>query len=108
MHLKYHDKNTIVKLEWDIQKSINNFQKHGLSFEDAVHVLQGRTITFEDSRQNYGETRYITLGELEGRVVILVHTTRNDYVRIISMRKANEREKKIYYERLEKSGCYER
>lgn len=48
----------------------------------------------ENDRNDYGETRYITLGELEKRVIVLVHTKRVGRIRIISMRKANEREKK--------------
>lgn len=68
-----------------------------------MFVFESPTITFEDDRKDYRETRYITLRQLKKRVVILVHTTRNYTIRIISMRKANEREKKIYYEQLEKT-----
>jgi uncharacterized DUF497 family protein len=51
----------------------------------------------------HGEHRYVTLGQLAKRVVVIVHTQRGDKIRIISLRKANEREKKIYNERLKKS-----
>jgi len=91
-----------MDLEWDENKSLKNFEKHGLLFEDTALVFRGKTITFEDDRKDYGENRYITLGELARRVVVIVHTLRGNTIRIISMRKANEREKKIYYERLEK------
>ena len=54
-----------------------------------------------DSRFDYGEVRLITLGLLGGRVVIIAHAPRGDDVtRIISMRKANRREQKIYQKRL--------
>jgi uncharacterized DUF497 family protein len=66
-------------------------------------IFSGETITFLDDRQEYGEERLITLGELMGRVVVVVHTPRDHAIRIISMRKANEREKKIYYERLKEN-----
>lgn len=92
-----------MDFEWDQQKNNTNFEKHGLRFEDVSLVFDGCTVTFEDDRNDYGEVRYITLGELEKRVVILVHTIRGTRIRIISMRKANEREKKIYYERLKQS-----
>jgi uncharacterized protein len=65
-------------------------------------VFEGPTLTFEDLRQNYGEPRYLTVGELAGRVVIIAHTLRGDATRIISMRKANAREAERYQERLEK------
>jgi uncharacterized protein len=90
-----------MKFEWDTKKNQNNYDKHGLSFEDADLVFEGETISFKDDREDYGEERFITLGELKKRVVVVVHTQREFVTRIISMRKANEREKKIYFKRLE-------
>jgi uncharacterized DUF497 family protein len=86
--------------EWDEEKCRANFEKHGLSFEDAWHVLAGDTITIPDERYDYGEDRLITLGRLAGRVVVVVHVARGEHTRIISMRKANAREQAIYQERL--------
>ena len=91
-----------MKLEWDNKKNSENLKKHKLSFEDAELIFKSQTLTFVDYRHDYGEIRFITLGSLTGRVVVLVHTTRGDRVRIISMRKANERKKKIYHERFRK------
>ena len=87
--------------EWDEAKNRSNFAKHGLDFGDAEQVLAGPCVTFVDSRFDYGEERLITLGQLAGRVVIIAHAPRgDDTTRIISMRKANRREQKIYQERL--------
>ena len=86
--------------EWDDEKNHNNLAKHGLSFEDVGQVFEGDTITFEDTRFNYSEPRFITFGLLAGRMVVIAHTPRNEKTRIISMRKANKREQKIYQERL--------
>jgi uncharacterized DUF497 family protein len=87
--------------EWDEAKNRSNFVKHGLDFADAERVLTGMCVTFVDSRFDYGEERLITLGPLAGRVVIIAHAPRGDDItRIISMRKANRREQKIYQERL--------
>lgn len=91
--------------EWDKKKSQENLSKHGLSFEDASIVFSGPCITFEDRRTDYREERFITLGSLLGRVVVIAHTPRGEKTRIISMRKANSREKKIYQERLETNWC---
>jgi hypothetical protein len=63
----------------------------------------GSCATFEDTRIDYGEPRFITFGFLEGRMVVIAHTPRKDKTRIISMRKANNREQKTYQERLEKT-----
>ena len=62
----------------------------------ADEVFAGSTLTVEDDRQNYGEDRFITIGFLDGRMVILVWTPRSGMRRIISMRKANERERALY------------
>ena len=87
--------------EWDETKSQENLSKHGLSFDDAEIVFAGPCVTFEDNRFDYGEPRFITLGHLEGRVVVVAHTPRGARMRIISMRKGNRREEKACQERLE-------
>lgn len=94
----------MMDLEWDDDKNKINIEKHGIDFKDAVFVFSGKVITFKDDRNDYGEDRFITLGELEKRVIVVIHTQRAYNLRIISMRKANEREKKIYFKRLEESG----
>jgi len=85
--------------EWDEAKNRSNLVKHGLDFADAEQVLTGPCVAFVDSRFDYGEERLITLGLLAGRVVIVAHAPRGDTTRIISMRKANRREQKIYYQK---------
>ena len=85
--------------EWDEQKKAENFIKHGLSFEDAEIVFGGPCLTFEDCRFDYGEVRFLTFGLLQRRVVVIAHTRRGRSTRIISMRKANTREQKTYYQK---------
>lgn len=87
--------------EWGETKNQENLLKHGLSFDDAEIVFAGPCVTFEDNRFDYGEPRFITLGHLEGRVLVVAHTPRGARMRIISMRKGNRREEKDYQERLE-------
>jgi hypothetical protein len=87
--------------EWDEAKNRSNFAKHGLDFADAKQVLTGPCVTFVDDRFDYGEKRLITLGLLASRVVVIAHAPRGeDKTRIISMRKANRREQRIYQKRL--------
>ena len=62
----------------------------------ADEVFAGATLTVEDDRQDYGEDRFITIGFLDGRMVVVVWTPRSGMHRIISMRKANEREEALY------------
>ena len=89
-----------MRFEWDDAKNQTNRRKHGLDFADAHLVFGGRTLTFEDLRQTYDEPRYHTVGVLAGRMVIIAHTLRAYATRIVSMRKANARERARYQERL--------
>lgn len=63
-------------------------------------VSEGDTLDVIDNRFDYGEERVITVGHLDGRLVVVVWTERGDARHIISMRKANEREKKRFAQRL--------
>lgn len=85
-----------IQFEWDNNKNTINRNKHGLDFRDAYLVFAGDIITVKDTRKDYGEERYASLGMLEGRCVFIAYTKRNLKLRIISMRKANARETKIY------------
>jgi len=86
--------------EWDGAEIRSNVAKHGLDFEDAELVFTAPCVTFVDNRFDYGEERFVTLGFLGGRLVMIAHAQRGETTRIISMRKANRREQKIYQERL--------
>lgn len=92
-----------MEFEWDDNKKRKNFQKHGLNFEDAHLVFKSNLVVTEDKRKNYGETRYCALGVLEERIIFVVYTLRSSVIRIISMRKANAYERKIYQERLKEN-----
>lgn len=85
-----------MKVEFDEAKRTSTLEQRGLDMARAGEVLDGDTLTIEDDRMDYGETRYITIGFLDERMVVLVWTPRGDAHRIISMRKANDREKAIY------------
>jgi uncharacterized DUF497 family protein len=89
-----------MEFEWDDAKNRSNFTKHGLDFADAELVFAGPCVTFVDDRFDYGEERFVTLGLLAGRLVVIAHVPRGEATRIISMRKANRREQKIYQKRL--------
>jgi len=85
-----------VRIEFDEIKRAATLESRGLDKARAAEVLAGATLTVEDDRRDYGEDRYITAGFLGSSMVVLVWTPRNDAYRIISMRKANERERQLY------------
>lgn len=90
-----------MTFDWDESKAAQNAVKHGVPLEYAVRVfLDERRLDAEDTRRDYGEERRFTLGEIEGRVYAVAYTVREKVIRLISARKANEREQKKYYETL--------
>ena len=86
MYIKYS------RLEFDTGKRDKTLAERGLDFARAGEVFSGVTATVVDTRSDYGEPRLNTVGMLDGRLVVLVWTPRGEVRRIISMRKANERE----------------
>ena len=72
--------------------------KHGIDFLDVPSLFDGDTLTAEDDRFDYGGRRFVTLGLVQGRVGLVVHTERDDAIRIISVRKATKYEERKYFE----------
>jgi uncharacterized DUF497 family protein len=85
-----------MEIEFDQEKRAITLLERGLDFARAGEILAGPVLTGEDARRDYGERRFITLGQLDSRIVVLVWTWRGSVRRIISMRHANDREKNKY------------
>jgi uncharacterized protein len=81
-----------VQITFDPAKRDKTLADRGLDFADAALVFAGVTVEIEDIRKNYGESRIICYGLLEGRMVVVGYTPRGTARHIFSMRKANERE----------------
>ena len=81
-----------MKIIFDEAKRTRTLLERGLDFTQAAQVFSGPTVTFEDTRREYGEIRWISMGLLGQRAVVLVWTPRGDARRIISMRYAHDRE----------------
>ena len=90
-----------MDIEFDTAKREKTLAERGLDFARAAEVFNGHQFTLQDVRKNYSEPRFITVGTLDGRMVIVVWTPRGEVRRIISMRKANEREQTQYRYRLD-------
>jgi hypothetical protein len=87
-----------VRFEWDEKKNEDNIRKHGFDFADAPDVFDSPMFVRLDEREDYGEDRWIGIGTLYGRVVVVVFTERadGDITRIISLRKAMKHEREAY------------
>lgn len=87
----------MLEFEWDKNKNEANFKKHGIKFDEAICIFEGKVLTSADERNDYGEQRWISIGEIEGvAVIVLIHTDRHNKLRIISARKANKKERRKY------------
>ena len=84
--------------DWDPDKAVANYEKHGVSFEDAASVFQDvNALTYRDAVHSETELRLITLGISSfSRLFLVVNTERGDNIRIISARKPNASERKFY------------
>jgi uncharacterized DUF497 family protein len=86
-----------MKLEWDIQKNEVNIKKHRLDFADAHKVFENPLLVNLDDSQDYEEDRWIGIGLMDMRVVVIVFTEPDEnIIRIISFRKATSNERKQY------------
>ena len=92
----------LTKFEWDPAKALANLRKHGVSFETAMRVFADPLASSNQDRIEDGEPRWITIGVVEGYVLLVVaHTVRNEddgteIIRIISARRADPKERKDY------------
>ncbi|MBW8320698.1 MAG: BrnT family toxin [Arenimonas sp.] len=85
-----------MELEWDEEKREKNLRERGVDFADAVRFDLASSVTRVDDRNDYGEKRFVSLGSLDGRLHVLCWTRRGERLRIISLRKANDREQKAF------------
>lgn len=88
---------THMDFEWDESKSEACFHERGFDFAYAAQAFwdPNRWVR-ADLRFDYGEPRFLLLGQVQGRLFSLIYTPRLHAVRIISARKANARESKLY------------
>jgi len=86
----------IVELEFDPAKSARNLRERGISFERFADMDLATALVVVDTRADYGEPRVRFFGTIDGRLHVAVITYRSDKVRVISLRRANEREERRY------------
>lgn len=89
-----------MNFEWDEAKSERCFRERGFDFAYAARAFfDPDRLIRADTRHSYGEERYRLTGKIDGRLFVVVYTPRQDAIRIISARKANQREVKHYEDR---------
>lgn len=91
----------LVRFVFDPEKDKFNLAKHGVSLALAEILFTGAHVSIADERFDYGEARRIAFGFINGRLFVCVYSDRGLQRRVISLRKANQREVKRYGETIE-------
>jgi uncharacterized DUF497 family protein len=90
-----------VNFEWDDDKNHENIRKHGFDFGDAWEIFQAPFVIDLDLRTDYGEDRWIVIGLLGSRTVVVTFTLRGTQtIRIVSLRKASRHEREKFEEEI--------
>lgn len=84
-----------MEFEWDWAKRAANIAKHGFDFRDAETIFAGRTVVV-GTRTVGGEVRERTVGVLDGIHVTIIVTRRGGAIRVISIRRAREDERRAH------------
>ena len=88
-----------MRFEWDDEKNKSNIRNHGFDFADAWEIFEAPLLAGLDDREDYDEERWIGIGLLSGRIVVVVFTERDaETIRLISLRKASRYERIKYEE----------
>jgi uncharacterized protein len=81
-------------VDFDPAKDAKNIRKHGISLTRFADMTGHMFV--EDERFDYGERRFLVFGAIDGRLHVAVLTYRGQDERIISLRRANQKEQKAY------------
>ena len=92
-----------MDITFDSGKNKRNIAERGISFELAVLFDWSLALIVEDTRAEYGESRFQALGPIGDRLHMLVYTPRSSCIHVISLRKANRREIKHYEAQVQSS-----
>ena len=90
----------MTRITFDPTKRERTWRHRGLDFARAAEMFAERTATVVDERRDYGETRFITAGHLDGRLVVVVWTKRGEARHVISMRHCHAEEEEIWLRRM--------
>ena len=85
-----------MEFEYDPAKSAKNARERGLPFELAAELEWRKAVIFTDDRFMYGEERLIAFAPMRGRLYAVCYVQRGRVRRIVSFRKANKREERLY------------
>jgi len=96
----------MLRFEWDPNKAKQNFEIHGVSFDEASTAFRDTlSLAIYDPLHSEEEDRFVLIGNShKDRLLVVVHTERGDNIRLISARKASKKERTQYEENAKRSG----
>lgn len=87
----------MINFDWNEEKNQSNIRKHGIDFNDATEVFFHPMLNKADTRERYGEERWVGIGLMQSIIIVIVYVeNETNTIRIISARKATRREAKFY------------
>ena len=90
-----------MEFEWDIEKSEQNQEKHGVSFDESVVIWETTRLEVENlAYSEDGEKRSATIGWIETKLYVAIWTKRHEKIRIISVRRARKNEEEIFFKKI--------
>jgi len=84
-------------MSYDPAKRRRNQLKHAIDLAECEAIFDAPMLTREDTREEYGEQRLVSLGMLKGKIIVLVWTDREEGPRVISCREAEPHEQEAYF-----------
>ncbi|MEP9351184.1 BrnT family toxin [Xanthobacter sp. KR7-225] len=88
-----------MEFEWDEAKRARVFRERGIDLVRAARIFRGRVLVEADRRRDYGEDRYIAIGEAGGESFVVTFTHRGQRIRLITAWRAGARARAAYQER---------
>jgi uncharacterized DUF497 family protein len=97
----------VLLFEWDPSKATENLETHGVSFDEASTAFRDSlSLTIYDPLHSEEEDRFVLIGNShKNRLLVIVHTERGGFLRLVSARKATKKERKQYEENAKRSRC---
>lgn len=93
-----------MRYEWDAAKAAGNRTKHGVDFASVEGFDWATALIVADERFDYGEERWLALGLIDKQLFSLAFTLRGECVRVVSLRRASRKERKLYEAQNKGSG----
>jgi uncharacterized DUF497 family protein len=88
-----------MEFEWDERKRRSILQRRGFDILNAARIFDGPVLTERDSRRDYGEDRYISLGKVGEEYFVVVHTPRERTQHLITAWRAGRGARRRYQAR---------